>query len=80
MSPASPKFKKGQFVRCVYEFVDMYTYLYGTEHGDYPFLPFYGIIVEIAAEDHWFEMETVYKVYCLDGLYRFLLEDEIQLV
>jgi hypothetical protein len=79
-SLSTPKFKKGQFVRCVYHFIDFYTYLYESDDGEYPYLPFYGIIVEVAAEDHWYEMETVYKIYCLDGLYRFLLEDEIELV
>jgi len=78
MPPTKPKFGKGQLVRCVYEFVDFYTYLYESE--EYPFLPFYGIIVDLVAEDHWYDMETVYKVYCLDGLDRFFLEDELELV
>ena len=71
------KFKKGDFVRCLYEFMDFYIYLYDEE---YPYMPFYGIIVDLVPEEGWFEMETVYKVYCLDGRDRFFLEDELELV
>ena len=44
---------------------------------DYPHLPYNGIIVDLAWDEGWFQMEVVYKVYCMDATYRFFLEDEL---
>ena len=68
----------GDFVKCSYDFVDFHSYLYEDEEN-YLYLPFYGIIVDLAADEGWFDMEAVYKIYCMDGHYRFFLEDEIAL-
>jgi hypothetical protein len=76
MEEAPPKYKIGDFVKCSYDFFDFYSYLYGEEH---PYFPLYGIITDLAWDETWFEMETVYKVYCMDGHYRFFLEDEIKI-
>jgi len=75
MSSEFPKYKVGDFVRCSYEYFDFYTYLY--EDEEYPYFKFYGIVLAFACDEGWFDMETVYKVYCMDGFYRFFLEDEI---
>ena len=75
METTPPKYKIGDFVRCNYAFYDFY-YLY-TEIG-YSYLPHYGIIADLAWDEDWFRVETVYKIYCMDGEYRFFLEDEIE--
>tara|TARA_Y100000593_G_C4241710_1_gene302480 strand:+ start:749 stop:985 length:237 start_codon:yes stop_codon:yes gene_type:complete len=77
MESSPPLYKIGDFVRCKYDFYDFYTYLYGED--EYVHLPFYGIIVDLAWDDGWYDMEVVYKVYCMDGVERFFLEDELSL-
>ena len=57
-------------------FFEFYSYFYEEE---FPYLPHYGIIVDRATDVDWLTMEVVYKVYCLDGEYRFFLEDEIRI-
>ena len=42
-------------------------------------MPFHGVVVDIVS-DQGFYGESVYQVYCLDGQYRFFLEDEMELV
>jgi len=75
MESSPPKYKIGTFVRCNYDFAWFYAYVYGDD--EYIHLPYYGIIVDLAWDDGWYDMEVVYKVYCMDGVYRFFLEDEI---
>ena len=77
---SSPKYKLGNFVRCGYDLVDFYSYIYENETGDYFYFRFYGLVVQIEEDKDWLFGETVYKVYCIDGLYRFFLEDEMELV
>ena len=77
MQASPPKYKIGDFVKCRYDFYDFFSYFHDE---DYQYLPYYGIIVDIAWEDDWHDMETVYKVYCLDSEFRFFLEDEIKFV
>lgn len=60
--------------------MDFYTYIYENDEDDYLYFRFYGIVVDVAWEETWLFYETVYKVYCIDGLYRFFLEDEVSLV
>jgi len=76
MAETKPKYKVGDFVSCSYDFFEFYSYYYEEE---YVYLPYYGIIVEIESNVDWRTMEPVYKVYCLDGTYRFFLEDEVKL-
>ncbi len=78
MSPYEPRHKIGDFVVCKYHFYDFYNYIY--DDDDYYFMHYYGIIVDMAWETNWDDLETVYKVYCLDGEFRFFLEDEIEYV
>ena len=76
MESSTTKYKVGDFVRCHYDFFEFYSYFYEEE---YTYLPYYGIVVNIATDVDWITMEVVYKVYCLDGQYRFFLEDEIEM-
>ena len=80
MEPSVPCFKVGDFVRCAYDFFDFFSYWYNEE--GHPYMPLYGIVVEVADVDPelWFSTEVVYRVYCMDGTYRFFLEDEITMV
>ena len=79
MADESPKYSVGDFVRCSYDFFDFYSYFY--DDDQYAYLPHYGIVVDYAWDEAWASMmEAVYKVYCMDGCYRFFLEDEIILV
>jgi hypothetical protein len=78
MDDSGPKYKVGALVKCSYDFYDFYSYFY--DEDDYPYLPFYGIVVDLAWDQTWHNMEAVYKVYCFDGYYRFFLEDEIHQV
>jgi hypothetical protein len=71
-----PAFKVGAFVRCAYDFYHFFSYWYDEEAG---IMPFHGVVVEIMRDEGWFG-ESVYQVYCLDGQYRFFLEDEMELV
>ena len=68
------KYSVGDFVRCYYDLFDFYSYF---NEEEYIYLPFYGIITEVASDQGWYDLETVYKVYCMDGQFRFFLEDEI---
>ncbi len=78
MEDNTPKYAVGDFVRCSYDLYDFYSYLYEDEDS-YPHFRFYGVIIEVVCDDEywWFSTETVYHVYCLDGMYRFFLEDEV---
>jgi hypothetical protein len=71
-----PKYKIGDFVRCNYDFYDFFSYWYDEE---LPSPPHHGVIVDMMLDDSWY-METVYQIYCLDGQYRFFLEDEVELI
>ncbi len=78
MSLAPHKYKIGDFVRCSYDLVDFYFYLY--EDNEYPYFKYYGVVIDVAYDAMWYDLEPVYKIYCMDGIYRFFLEDEIVLV
>lgn len=71
-----PFFKPGAFVRCAYDFHQFFSYWYEEKSS---FIPFHGVIVDIVMDEGW-AGESVYQVYCLDGQYRFFLEDEMELV
>jgi len=78
MQENAPLFKKGEFVQCSYQYYDYFSYIYG-EH-DYPYFKFYGIVVDFEWDRSWYNLEMVYRVYCMDGNYRYFLEDELCLV
>jgi hypothetical protein len=75
MESSPPCYKIGDFVRCNYDFYEFFSHMYAED--EYPHLPYYGIIVDLAWDEGWFQMEVVYKVYCMDATYRFFLEDEL---
>ena len=81
MEDSAPKYKIGDFVRCAYELDDFYADLY-EDIEENPYFPFYGIIIHVSdlGEGCWPTVEPVYQVYCLDGIHRFFLEDEMSLV
>ena len=70
------RYKIGDFVRYAYDFYHFFSYWYD---GETSVMPFHGVIVEISYDEGWY-MESVYQIYCLDGQYRFFLEDELELV
>ena len=73
-----PRFQKGDFVRCVYDFMDFYRYVYDdVEESDYTH---YGIIITIDLEFLDFMDEYVYEVLCVDGIRRHFMESEIRTV
>lgn len=70
------KYNIGDFVSCSYDFYNFFSSWY-EERG--LTLPHHGVVVDIIYDDVWY-LEVVYHVYCLDGQYRFFLEDELDLV
>jgi len=76
-----PKYKIGDFVRCDYDLYDFYAALYADD-DDYPYFPFYGIVIHVTTDPEacWLTTEALYQVYCLDGMHRFFLEDEMSFV
>jgi hypothetical protein len=79
MCAATPRHKIGDFVKCSYSLIDFHFYLYGDEDS-MPYFKYYGIVMDHTYDGWWDEMEPVYKIYCMDGICRFFLEDEICLV
>lgn len=73
---AAPSFKMGVFVRCAYDFYHFFSSWYDEDNS---LMPFHGVVVDIM-DDQGFYGESVYQVYCLDGQYRFFLQDEMELV
>ena len=74
----SPRFEKGSFVRCVYDFMDFYNYIYDDiDEGDFTH---YGIVIGIDEEFLQFMDEYIYEVLCVDGIRRHFTESEIRLV
>jgi hypothetical protein len=69
-------YKIGDFVRCAYDFSHFFSCWYDEEAA---FMPFHGVVVDVSYDEGWY-MESVYQIYCLDGRYRFFLEDELELV
>jgi hypothetical protein len=71
----APRYKSGQLVRCVYDFMDFYRYVYDDlDESDYTH---YGIIIK--RDDGFVDYldEYVYEVLCVDGLKRHFIESEI---
>jgi hypothetical protein len=74
------RYKVGDLVSCAYDFFDFFKYYWYGEEGDAPYR-ILGLIVAVAdvEPDSWFD-EPVYQVCCTDGIHRYFLEDEIQLI
>jgi len=71
----TPKFQTGDFVKCIYDFVDFYKYIYeDLDEKDYIH---YGIIIRIDTDFYEFMEEYIYEVLCVDGLQRHFMESEI---
>tara|TARA_R110002020_G_scaffold219311_1_gene427146 strand:- start:321 stop:566 length:246 start_codon:yes stop_codon:yes gene_type:complete len=73
-----PRFKVGELVKCVYGFPDLY---YGVLYSE-EFIPSpesYGIIVARYWDQIVFQNEWVYEIKCLDGTYRYFLQNEMTL-
>ncbi len=75
-----PRYKVGDFVRCVHVYYNyQYYYSYHDEDGE-PLDDYHGIIVDVdfacwdGFED---EFEVIYVVHCTDGIRRFFTEDEV---
>lgn len=71
----APKFQPGDFVKCVYDFVDFYKYIY--EDLDEDDHTYYGIVLRIDTDFYEFMEEYIYEVLCVDGLRRHFMESEI---
>ena len=73
-----PRFEKGSFVTCVYDFMDFYNYIYDDiDESDFQH---YGIVIKIDEEFLDFMDEYIYEVLCVDGIRRHFMESEIRLV
>ena len=71
-----PHFQPGTFVRCVYDFMDFYTYVYDNiDEKDYTH---YGLVIQADQEFLDFMDEYVYEVLCVDGIKRHFMESEIK--
>jgi hypothetical protein len=73
-----PRFEKGSFVCCVYDFMDFYNYIY--DDIDEREFTHYGIVIGIDEEFLQFMDEYIYEVLCIDGMRRHFTESEIRLV
>ena len=75
-----PRYKVGDFVRCVHVYYNYhYYYGYHDEDGE-PLDDHHGIIVDVdfACWDGFEEdFEVIYVVHCTDGIRRFFSEDEV---
>ena len=71
----TPTFQPGDFVKCTYDFVEFYKYIYeDLEESDYVH---YGIVIRIDKDFYEFMEEYIYEVLCVDGLKRHFMESEI---
>ena len=70
-----PRYAVGDLVRCRYTFYQFYYPQYIDEFDD---PPYYGIVVDVdvAQYEDW-PGESIYVVYCVDGSYRFFVEEEL---
>ena len=70
-----PRFKIGDLVRCWYTF---YYYQY-YQYDDFDDSPVYGIVIDIDYAEYDEEIfdDIIYVVFCMDGIYRFFVEEEV---
>ncbi len=76
MGKHEPLFKIGDFVMCDQEFVSFLNYIY--DDDEITWLVYYGIIVHIDAQYHYYMDEYVYEILCLDGEKRYFMESELK--
>ena len=79
-----PKYRVGDFVRCMHVYYN-YHYYYGRTHYDDIDVEDYhhGVIVDVdyaVWDGYEDDFEIIYVVWCLDGVRRFFSEDEITLL
>ncbi len=74
------KYKIGNLVSCRYTFYQYYYVWYDDEEPETT----YGIIVDIDyavwSEKIYADTDILYVVFCLDGVYRFFVEEELVLL
>ena len=72
-----PRFVVGDLVRCWYTLYQHYYYHLNNWEDDEQ--PVYGVIIDIeyAQYDDGWDYDVIYVVYCLDGVYRFFVEEEL---
>ena len=70
-----PRYKIGDLVRCWYTF---YFYQY-YKYDDLEDEPVYGIVIDIDYAEYDEELfdDIIYVVFCMDGIYRFFVEEEV---
>jgi hypothetical protein len=73
----APRYEVGEFVVCLYDFLDFFAYIY--DDIDESDCRHYGIIVRRDCELQHIVGEHLYIVLCLDGETRYFLESEIKL-
>ena len=73
-----PRFQPGTFVKCIYDFMDFYNYIY--DNVDEDDFTHYGLVIRADNEFLDFMDEYVYEVLCVDGIKRHFMESEIRLV
>lgn len=77
MNTVAPRYDIGEFVVCLYDFLDFFAYIYDDiEESD---CRHYGIVVRRDTELQSIVGEYLYTVLCLDGETRYFLESEIKL-
>lgn len=74
----APRFQPGTFVKCIYDFMDFYNYVY--DNVDEDDFTHYGLVIRADNEFLDFMDEYVYEVLCVDGIKRHFMESEIRLV
>ena len=77
MNTLAPRYDIGEFVVCLYDYLDFFAYIY--DDIDESDCRHYGIIVRRDGELRNIVGEDLYTVLCLDGETRYFLESEIKL-
>jgi len=73
----TPYYSLGEFVVCLYNYLDFFSFIYDDEEGGFD--RHYGIIVDVDLEYLEWLGEPLYSVLCLDGENRYFMESEIKL-
>jgi hypothetical protein len=69
------QYEIGQLVKCGYDTYEFFKYIF----PDDPPVPatYYGIVITAEHESYFFG-GIIYEVYCIDGNYRYFLEEELE--
>ena len=77
MEDSGPLYDVGEFVICLYDLLDFFSYIY--DDIDESDSRHYGIIISQDGEYESLMGEYLYTVLCLDGETRYFVESEIKL-